>query len=136
MAAKFTSPPNRDAYYDLVWNLVRQIPEGKVSTYGQIAGLIPPPEGMSLKDYDAWAARWVGGAMARCPDDVPWHRVINAQGKISQRAGGGYLVQQDLLENEGVEFDDRQRVDFSRFRWAGPSDEWMRAHGLPPLGGT
>ncbi|MDO9349360.1 MAG: MGMT family protein [Anaerolineales bacterium] len=71
----------------MVWDIVRQIPAGKVATYGQIAALIPPPGGMPLPDYLAFEARWVGGAMAACPPDVPWQRVINAQGKISLRPG-------------------------------------------------
>src|SRR3972149_4092650 len=99
---KFTSPPDRQVYYALVWEIVRQIPSGKVSSYGQIAALIPPPEGMSAKDYSAWGARWVGGAMAACPEGVPWQRVINAQGKISLRPGG--YEQRKVLEAEGGVF--------------------------------
>ena len=105
----FTSPPNPHAFTALVWDIVRQIPAGKVATYGQIGALIPPPQGMPLKDYDAFRARWVGGAMAACPPDVPWQRVINAQGKISLRPGAE--EQRQLLEAEGVEFDERERVD-------------------------
>jgi methylated-DNA-protein-cysteine methyltransferase-like protein len=123
MDAKFASPPDRMAYYAQVWELVRQIPSGRVSTYGQIAALIPPPGGMDPRDYAAWGARWVGGAMAACPGDVPWQRVINAQGKISLRKGGGSLQQRALLEAEGVEFDERERVDLARFGWAGPAEE-------------
>jgi methylated-DNA-protein-cysteine methyltransferase-like protein len=98
-----------------VWDIVRQIPNGQVSTYGQIAALIPPPQGVSEKDYQAWGARWVGGAMAACPDGVPWQRVINAQGKISLRPGGGHERQRQLLEAEGVLFDAREKIDLSRF---------------------
>jgi methylated-DNA-protein-cysteine methyltransferase-like protein len=58
--------------------------------------------------------------MAACPADVPWQRVINAQGKISVRKGGGSLEQRALLEAEGVEFDDRERVDLARYGWPGP----------------
>jgi methylated-DNA-protein-cysteine methyltransferase-like protein len=123
MDAKFASPPDRMAYYAQVWELVRQIPPGRVSTYGQIAALIPPPGGMEPRDYAAWGARWVGGAMANCPGDVPWQRVINAQGKISVRKGGGSLMQRALLEAEGVEFDERERVDLARFGWEGPAEE-------------
>jgi methylated-DNA-protein-cysteine methyltransferase-like protein len=119
MDARFTSPPDRQVYNAQVWELVRQIPPGKVSTYGQIAAMIPPPGGMNEKDYLAWGARWVGGAMAACPADVPWQRVINAQGKISIRKGGGSLMQRSLLEAEGVEFDDRERVDLARYGWSG-----------------
>ena len=118
---KFTSPSNRVQYYQTVWDLVRQIPSGQVATYGQIASLVGPPEGMDASDYQPWGARWVGGAMAACPDDVPWQRVINSQGKISLREGGGQNHQKELLEEEGVEFDDRDRIDLGRFGWDGPA---------------
>ena len=116
---KFTSPPDRDYYYAQVWDVVRQIPEGNVATYGQIADLIPPPGKMNESDYRAWGARWVGGAMAACPSDVPWQRVINAQGKISLRRGGGKERQRHLLENEGIIFDNKERIDLKRFGWKG-----------------
>lgn len=123
MPIRFTSPPDQRAYYASVWEIVRQIPRGRVATYGQIAALIPPPTGVSDKDYQAWGARWVGGAMANCPADVPWQRVINSQGKISLRRGGGYERQRALLEAEGVTFDDLGRVDLQRYGWSGaPGD--------------
>jgi methylated-DNA-protein-cysteine methyltransferase related protein len=134
MERKFTSPPDPAAFKALVWEIARQIPPGNVFTYGQIASLIPPPQGMNLRDYDAFGARWVGGAMAGCPADVPWQRVINSQGKISLRKGGGYEEQRRLLEEEGVLFDDRERIDLNKFRWQGPPAAWLKAHGLnlPP----
>ena len=131
MPARFTSPPDRNEFNALVWELVRQIPPGKVSTYGQIADLIPPPGAMNVPDYRAWGARWVGGAMAACPEDVPWQRVINSQGKISLRKGGGHIKQRQLLEAEGVIFDQKERVDLDRYSWSGPSEEWLKSHGLP-----
>ena len=79
----FSSPPNQQAFYEEVWNVVRQIPFGKVASYGQIAKMIPPPNGVEIESYKAFAPRWVGGAMANCPDDVPWQRVINSKGEIS-----------------------------------------------------
>jgi methylated-DNA-protein-cysteine methyltransferase-like protein len=120
MSPGFSSPPNPAAFNARVWALVRQIPPGKVATYGQIAGLIPPPPGVDAGDYLAWGARWVGGAMARCPENVPWQRVVNAQGKISLRPGQGQQVQRDLLEAEGIIFDERQRIDLEFFGWSGP----------------
>lgn len=133
MSVRYTSPPNPAAFQQLVWEIVRQIPPGKVSTYGQIAAMIPPPGEMNLRDYDAFGPRWVGGAMARCPEDVPWQRVINAQGKISIRKNSdGHLRQRELLEIEGVEFDSRQRVDLAKYGWAGPDPSWLKAHGLQP----
>jgi methylated-DNA-protein-cysteine methyltransferase-like protein len=120
-AQRYVSPPKRDEFNHWVWALVRQIPEGKVSTYGRIAGYLPPPPGMDPKSYLSFGARWVGGAMADCPQDVPWQRVINSQGKVSLRPGGGGADQRELLEAEGVVFDDRDRVDLKIYAWEGPS---------------
>lgn len=117
MPPRFTSPPERHKFEQQVWDLVRQIPPGKVATYGRIAEMIDPPGGMDLKDYLAFGARWVGGAMAGCPADVPWQRVINAQGKISVRRGAD--EQRSLLEAEGVRFDERERVDLKIYLWKG-----------------
>jgi methylated-DNA-protein-cysteine methyltransferase related protein len=120
MSPSFTSPPEVQLFHVQVWELVRQVPRGKVATYGQIAGLIPPPDADSFQRYRAFGPRWVGGAMAACPDDVPWHRVINSQGKISTRRLGGETNQRQLLEDEGIEFDQRERVDLKIFGWQGP----------------
>jgi methylated-DNA-protein-cysteine methyltransferase-like protein len=117
----FSSPPNQQAYYEEVWMIVRQIPFGKVASYGQIAKMIPSPNGVDIEAYTAFAPRWVGGAMANCPEDVPWQRVINSQGKISERSGAE--KQRLLLEQEGVEFDAKDRVDLKKYGWSGSSDE-------------
>ena len=117
---RFSSPPNQQAYYEQVWDLVRQIPHGKVASYGQIAMMIPPPVGVEFESYKAFSPRWVGGAMAACPDDVPWQRVINSQGKISERSGAER--QRQLLEEEGVEFV-KDKVDFKKYGWRGPGEE-------------
>ena len=113
---QFTSPPNQQAYYQQVWDLVRQIPHGRVATYGQIALMLPPPQGVDFESYKAFGPRWVGGAMAACPDDVPWQRVINAQGRISERPGAER--QRTLLESEGVEFV-KDRIDLKKYGWRG-----------------
>jgi methylated-DNA-protein-cysteine methyltransferase-like protein len=78
-------PDERNAFYATVWKIARQIPAGRVYTYGQIAALIPTPEGITPDDYKTYRARWAGSAMAAYPPDVPWQRVINAQGKIPRR---------------------------------------------------
>ncbi len=113
----YTSPPNQQAYYEQVWNLVRKIPRGKVASYGQVALMLPIPIGVDAEAYRAFGPRWVGGAMANCPDDVPWQRVINAQGKISERPGASR--QRELLIEEGVVFDEKDRVDMKKFGWKG-----------------
>jgi methylated-DNA-protein-cysteine methyltransferase related protein len=134
MTPSFTSPPDPAGFKNLVWEIVKQIPPGYVSTYGQIAAIIPPPGELNLRDYQAFGARWVGGAMAGCPSDVPWQRVVNAQGKISLPKGKGYEQQRGLLEEEGVVFNEREKIDLSRFGWQGPPREWLRQRGLsaPP----
>ena len=76
-------------------------------TYGQIAAILGWPR----------AARAVGQAMRHCPADVPWHRVVNAQGGISRRSRmTGMVTQRIRLEQEGVVFR-RGRVVLRRFRW-------------------
>lgn len=95
--------------YELIWRTVKKIPRGRVATYGQIAELA------GLEGH----ARQVGYALHDLPEksDVPWHRVINAQGEISLRsAGDHHELQRLLLEAEGVEFRG-SRVDLRRFRW-------------------
>lgn len=117
---RYTSPPNQRAFYEQVWDLVRQVPRGKVVTYGQIAQMLPSPIEVELQDYQTMGARWVGDAMRDCPDDVPWHRVINAQGKISARPGA--QRQQQLLEEEGILFV-KDKVDLKLYQWGGPGQE-------------
>ena len=113
---QFTYPPNPQQYYERVWQLVRQVPRGKVAIYGQIALMLPAPSGVDLEAYKAYGPRWVGGAMAACPEDVPWQRVINSQGKISERPGAE--KQRQLLEAEGIEFL-KDKVDLKKYGWHG-----------------
>jgi methylated-DNA-protein-cysteine methyltransferase related protein len=94
--------------------MVRLIPPGKVTTYGRIAELV-----------GGCTARMVGYAMAalkhKNAPDVPWQRVINARGMVSVHGDGiGTALQREKLIDEGVEFDDKDRVDFSCFGWPGP----------------
>ncbi|HEY5983706.1 MAG TPA: MGMT family protein [Anaerolineales bacterium] len=113
---KFTSPPSRQEFNARVWDLARKIPRGKVATYGQLALMLKPPPGIEDSTYRAFGPRWVGGAMAGCPDDVPWQRVINSQGKISQRPGAE--KQRSLLQGEGVKFEN-DRIDLKKYGWQG-----------------
>lgn len=130
MIVKYSSPNNKHSFNALVWEIVRQIPVGKVATYGQIARLIPPPGGMNLKSYQAFGARWVGGAMAACPEGVPWQRVINSQGKISLNRASGSEDQRMLLEEESIIFDQHDRIDLHLFGWDGPSVDWLKSKAL------
>ena len=106
-----------------VYEIARQIPYGRVATYGHIAQVMGPPV----------TAREVGDAMAALRDGqpdppVPWQRVINAQGRVStgQR-------QQTLLEREGVTFTVKGVTDLGRFGWQGPDPDWAETHGFHPL---
>ncbi|PSB19688.1 methyltransferase [Phormidesmis priestleyi ULC007] len=98
--------------YDRIYAIVRQIPYGQVATYGQVA---------ELADL-AGRARLVGYALFRVSplhEDVPWHRVINARGEISEspfRNGDDYL-QRSLLEAEGVQFSPKGKINLTEYRW-------------------
>jgi methylated-DNA-protein-cysteine methyltransferase-like protein len=97
--------------YERFYQVVRRVPRGRVTTYGAVAAEAGLPG----------HARQVGYAMAGLPDDhdVPWHRVINAGGRISRRSGGRAFesIQRTLLEAEGVPFDVNGRIDLDRFGW-------------------
>lgn len=129
------NPPDPKSFNQLVWEIVKQIPEGIVSTYGQIASMIPPPEGVLPPTYDRFSPQWVGGAMNATPSGqgIPWQRVINSQGKISLPEGSPSAVEQRAkLEAEGVRFDEKDRVDFEEVGWDGPDEAFLREHGLYP----
>ncbi len=115
--------PQSRALFPHVYEVVRQVPRGIVTTYGDVATIV----GQGAD------ARLVGYAMANCPDDVPWQRVINSQGKISLRPGDGAEKQRMRLEAEGIAFDQKGRVDLKKYRWAGPSKEWAAEHGCHTL---
>jgi methylated-DNA-protein-cysteine methyltransferase-like protein len=93
-----------------IYSVVALIPEGRVTTYGEIAVMAGIPG----------QARQVGYALAALTDahELPWHRVINAKGEVSQRVhGADNRRQQALLENEGIEFDASGRTSLARFGW-------------------
>lgn len=96
-------------HYAAIYRVVRWVPKGRVATYGQIALLSGLPHGR---------ARQVGYALhALRPDSkIPWQRVINARGEISLDAEGASR-QRQILASEGVEFDERGRVDLRRYQW-------------------
>jgi methylated-DNA-protein-cysteine methyltransferase-like protein len=117
-----SNEPLSKPVYQRILAIVRQIPRGRVATYGQIAWI----EGYCTP-------RMVGYALAGLPagSDVPWQRVINSRGMISPRAdGSGTMEQRQRLEEEGVRFDAEDRVDFDRFGWAGPDPTWLETQGF------
>jgi methylated-DNA-protein-cysteine methyltransferase related protein len=97
--------------YDIIYNVVRQIPEGKVATYGQIAEL----------SNLAGKARVVGYALFRVDinSDIPWHRVVNAKGMVSQSPfrQGADFQQRSLLEQEGVKFNSDSKINLKEYGW-------------------
>jgi methylated-DNA-protein-cysteine methyltransferase related protein len=97
--------------YGRIYAVVRRIPRGRVATYGQVAELADLPR----------QPRLVGYALHALPDSttVPWHRVVNAQGRVSARADGpgAGVVQRLRLEREGVAFDAGGRLSLDRYRW-------------------
>jgi methylated-DNA-protein-cysteine methyltransferase-like protein len=108
----------KEHLYDRIYAMVRRIPAGKVTTYGRIADLV-----------GGCSARMVGYAMAALKrgtaPGVPWQRVINAKGKISVHGDGiGNAMQRAILEEEGIQFDENDRIDFDRYGWAGPEEPY------------
>ncbi|MGH9340811.1 MAG: MGMT family protein [Acidobacteriota bacterium] len=98
----------RDTIWEKVYRLVREIPAGRVMTYGQIAVYVEP-----------LTARAVGWAMNKCPENVPWHRVVNSRGGCSTERLL-YLppgLQQALLEREGIEFQPNGTLDLKSYAW-------------------
>jgi len=103
--------PEGSESYDRIYSVVRRIPRGRVATYGQVAVLAGLPR----------QPRLVGYAMHALPNgtSVPWHRVINARGGVSPRAGdgAGSVRQRLLLEAEGLRFDAAGRISLARQGW-------------------
>jgi len=105
--------------FDAIYALVREIPPGQVASYGMIASLVPGA-----------TARIAGYAMAGTPSGqgIPWQRVINSQGKISEREGAAR--QRKKLEDEGIVFTKSGKVKWADFRWQGPSEAWLEANNI------
>lgn len=106
-------PPTSSRLYLRIYEITRRIPVGRVGTYGQVA---------RVAGYPGYA-RQVGYALFRLLDvhdtDIPWHRVVNAQGQISRspmRYGSDDL-QKVLLQAEGILFDATDRIDLAQYGW-------------------
>lgn len=113
------------ALYERIYLVAEQIPFGAVASYGDVAAVVG----------GGCEARVVGDALGSMPEAwaarVPWQRIVSRTGAISTRG----LQQRELLEREGVPFDDAGNVVMVRCRWAGPDAAWAAAHGfqiLPP----
>ena len=102
--------PKPPQAYHRIYQVIRRIPRGRVATYGQVAELAGRPG----------HARQVGYALHQLPygSDVPWHRVVNAQGRISARSEpGSEGLQRAMLEEEGIVFRTDCSFDLKRFGW-------------------
>jgi len=118
----FSTSSDFNTWVKTVWQVVQGIPRGHVLTYGEVARLA----GMSR------AARRVAQAMRRAPRGMtlPWHRVVNAQGKISFPEGSaGFQQQKTMLEKEGVVFI-KGKIDLNRYGYQGALDQLL--WGDPP----
>ncbi len=101
--------PAPNAKYEIIWETIRQIPRGRVSTYGAIARI----SGFMGE------ARQVGYALRATPPgkQIPWHRVINSQGKISfPRTHSHFIRQKKLLAGEGIVFKG-EKIDLHTYLW-------------------
>ncbi|GAB1471605.1 hypothetical protein MASR2M66_24830 [Chloroflexota bacterium] len=111
--------PNPQAFYAEVWNLVAIIPRGKVASYGQIAKMLPPPAGVDVETYAEFGALWVSNAVAASPGEIPWQRMVNSKGEITDRDGLEAKRHKLMLEDEGVPFNPRGRIDMKKYGWSG-----------------
>lgn len=100
-----------EGFFRQVYEAVKKVPKGKVTTYGYVAAMIGRPR----------AARYVGYALHVNPEPiiVPCHRVVNREGRLSGGfAFGGLEVQKGFLEREGVKVTD-DKVDLAVYLWNG-----------------
>lgn len=103
-----------DSFFIKVFHVCKQIPRGKVTTYGAIARAIGSPQ----------SARMVGWAMNKSfsyPEPIPAHRVLNRIGMLSgKKAFDSPTLMQELLEQEGIPIKDDQVQDFKKYLWEPP----------------
>jgi methylated-DNA-protein-cysteine methyltransferase-like protein len=99
----------RNTFTDRAVTAIASIPQGRVATYGQLATLAGNPR----------AARQVARLLHACShlEDLPWHRVVNREGRIVLSSAESRTHQRELLEREGIEFDGADAIDLERFLW-------------------
>ncbi len=117
-----TPPRDEREFYEHVYTVTEQVPRGQVATYGDIATIVG-------HGCDARIVGHALGALGPRSRTVPWQRIIGRNGRISTSGYG----QRELLAAEGVTFDERGQVKLDAHHWAGPSEEWARAHGYQTL---
>ena len=99
----------KESLHQRIIAVIRHVPHGCVATYGQIAALAGAPK----------RSRYVGWVLNNSPGEeaLPWHRIINSQGRISLPKYGKYELQKALLLQEGIAFNASDRIDLNRFQW-------------------
>ena len=106
--SEIESWPADKSLRDSVYELMRQLPHDKVTTYGDLAAMAGSPR----------SARIVGGIAHTGPEELPWHRLVNAQGGLAVGYPGGQIVQRQLLEQDKIVCDDNWHIkDFGERRW-------------------
>lgn len=98
-----------ESFHEIVVRLIKKITKGKVATYGQIAAMAGSPRG----------ARQIVRTLhsSSNKEKLPWHRVVNSQGKIGLKEYQGYEIQKAMLEKEGVKFGINDVIDLNKFQW-------------------
>ncbi|MDR0917068.1 MAG: MGMT family protein [Oscillospiraceae bacterium] len=102
-------------FYEQVYETVMQIPYGSVVCYGDIAKWLNHPRGAQVV---GWAMSALRGNNRPEYENIPWHRVVKADGSIAD--GGAAEMRRSLLEDEGIEFLIDGRIDMERYRWVAP----------------
>jgi methylated-DNA-protein-cysteine methyltransferase-like protein len=98
------------SFYERVIHIIRSIPRGKVATYGQIAAYAGNPRASRQVAYILHSSAE--------KEHLPWHRVINRKGRVSLKPRHGYELQKQLMEDEGILFDEDDCIDLQVFQWS------------------
>lgn len=96
-------------FHQRVIELLKRVPKGRVATYGQIATLAGNPRGARQ------VVRTLNVASEK--EGLPWHRIINREGRISLKPKQGYELQRSLLEADGVLFDPLDTISLAKYQW-------------------
>ena len=101
---------SRSEFTRKVIEIIAAIPHGRVTSYGAVAAAAGNPRA-------ARGVVWVLNSSSK-GEGLPWHRVINREGRISLKPGQGYELQKKLLIDEGVTFDANDNIDLKKFLWS------------------
>jgi methylated-DNA-protein-cysteine methyltransferase-like protein len=110
MKVKLKRSSEGSSFSQRIKALIKSIPKGKVSTYGQIAALAGNPRASRL-------VVWTLNSFSQ-KEKLPWHRVINSKGGISLKPGQGYEIQKMLLQKEGIKFEEDDSIDLKKYLWS------------------